>query len=73
MKNLSLLLIGLLSLPLVEGCENMAVIKGSDCWVFVGDSSFRGRITESSIDGRVYIRKGECKAGDLKAALELTK
>ena len=57
---------------LLSGCENMMTLENGDCWIFVGEAGFRGRITESNIDGKAYVRKGSCSAEDLSAALEAT-
>jgi len=63
----------LILLLLLSGCSNMTTVAGNDCWIFVGEASFRGRITESSIDGKAFVRKGQCTAADIAAALDATR
>jgi len=59
-------------LLLLSGCPgfNQQDVNGifdtqpDDCSIFKGRAGYRGRVTESDVDGTVYVRRGKCTPQD---------
>lgn len=79
-RELRILLIGIvmaLTLAILSGCSlfggttaNMSgMLKVEDgdpngCMIFQGNGRYDGRVSESHIDGSIYVRKGTCNTQD---------
>lgn len=60
----------LLPILFLSSCSNVNGvfdIQEGDCSMFQGEAEYHGRATESSVDGRAYVRRGACDELDRAA------